>query len=341
MYTDFGLEIYGDRPITLGPETYRDDPMCPGYAMRVDEDVRKSVAFIGRGTDDDFRALGTGFFISHDEFLHFVTAKHVAVAPALRGRPFTIRFNAEGGGAKFSIVNPGQSPWYFHDERSVDVAVRFCLVDETVDYRYFPSCLFHGTDANHEQIGPGDPTYTIGLFSYLAGTKSNQPIVHSGNIAAMPSDELIPVSDWENPDGEMEIEGYLVEQQTLGGLSGSPVFVRPTLALDGFKTERGMMNGMLSHNKFFLLGLWYGAWEAEVLAATGTGSPVAVPLGMGVVIPAKKIMEVLNAPELKAMRRSAREFMKAQNLPTPQSANYHDSGDAVLAKMLNTPKAKN
>jgi hypothetical protein len=47
----------------------------------------------------------------------------------------------------------------------------------------------------------------------------------------LPKDELIPVRDWESqdPQGRRWVEGYLVETQAISGLSGSPVFVRPTL----------------------------------------------------------------------------------------------------------------
>ena len=84
MYTNLGWNY----PATLGPEIYVNSPTCPGYTMRINDDVRKSVAFLGFGDAKGFHAAATGFIVLHDEFLHFVTAKHVAVP--LRGKSFSI-----------------------------------------------------------------------------------------------------------------------------------------------------------------------------------------------------------------------------------------------------------
>ena len=59
-------------------------------------------------------------------------------------------------------------------------------------------------------------------------------------------------------------------------------------------------------NAVKLLGLWQGAWEAspdEVLAAQ-TREDVRVPVGIGVVVPQEKILEVLQMPKLKAQRNA-------------------------------------
>jgi hypothetical protein len=46
------------------------------------------------------------------------------------------------------------------------------------------------------------------------------------------------VVDWTDPDQKRRIfvEAYLVESQSLSGLSGSPVFVRPEVSLDSSDT---------------------------------------------------------------------------------------------------------
>jgi hypothetical protein len=115
----------------------------------------------------------------------------------------------------------------------------------------------------------------------------------------LPGDERTPVVDWTDPDQKRRIfvEGYLVESQSLSGLSGSPVFVRPEVSLDFSDTlipEEGnrlpdvnpVITGGL--NDVRLLGIWQGAWDAkpdEILSAR-TGDEVRVPVGMGVVVPA-------------------------------------------------------
>src|SRR5437764_14482248 len=89
-------------------------------------------------------------------------------------------------------------------------------------------------DANYvksQRVGIGDLTYTVGLFRLLSGNKRNLPIVHSGIVSMMPSDERIPVRDWRPPHGRIFVEGYLVETGSLEGLSGSPVFMHPTITV--------------------------------------------------------------------------------------------------------------
>jgi hypothetical protein len=80
-------------------------------------------------------------------------------------------------------------------------------------------------------VGIGDFCYTVGLFRVLSGNKQNLPVVHFGTIARPiygPDEEPIPIKDWRDPDGKKTIQAnaYLIESQSLSGLSGAPVFVR-------------------------------------------------------------------------------------------------------------------
>jgi hypothetical protein len=105
----------------------------------------------------------------------------------------------------------------------------------------------------------------------------------------------------------VEAEIYLIEARSLGGLSGSPVFV---LATAGNKTAVRLMDGTLSDVSnlcpialLFLLGLAKGHWEVNPedlneLDWILDRRKEVVSLGIAVVVPAKKIKEVLNHPEL-------------------------------------------
>jgi hypothetical protein len=68
-------------------------------------------------------------------------------------------------------------------------------------------------------IGIGDAVFITGLFSHHPGKARNLRVIRVGNIAAMPDEPV------KTQRGEME--AYLIEARSLGGLSGSPVFVRP------------------------------------------------------------------------------------------------------------------
>jgi len=107
----------------------------------------------------------------------------------------------------------------------------------------------------------------------------------------------------------IETECYLVEAQTLEGLSGSPVFVREVVELP---TAAGVAAGAGVFGELRILGLYVGAWDGKpgsILAADrNLSGNQRVPLGMGVVVPVDKILElIVNDASLKARRAKWRE----------------------------------
>ena len=54
-----------------------------------------------------------------------------------------------------------------------------------------------------------------------------------------------------------------MEMTNLKGLSGSPVFVRPSLVYREFKTNKGDMSAILAREELYLLGVWQSSWDAE------------------------------------------------------------------------------
>jgi hypothetical protein len=190
------------------------------------------------------------------------------------------------------------------------------------------SALFLGADmaattADLEagEIGPGDQCYAVGLFRLRAGKGRNLPIVHTGNLAMMPDDELIPCQDWSRPEKTRLVEGFLVEMTNLDGLSGSPVFIRP-LAFDfdpqelipgpRFKTE-----ATLSRANVQLLGIWQGSWDGES-AVKDSRNRSRVPFGVGVVTPATKLLELLEQPEVASERDSFLEQVRLAEVVKPR-----------------------
>jgi hypothetical protein len=182
---------------------------------------------------------------------------------------------------------------YSPTDASVDVAVYpYAPPLETYDYKaVHVNTFLTGEIIQQKEIGVGDEVFVTGLFAHAAGSQRNLPIVRTGNIAMMP-DEVIPTDSGN-------IEAYLIEARSIGGLSGSPVFVRQTVALG--------IGG------FYLLGLMHGHWEIPTDrkndSLMGNDLHGKVNMGIAIVIPAKKILEVLNHPELVEMRRMQDETL--------------------------------
>ena len=90
-------------------------------------------------------------------------------------------------------------------------------------------------------------------------------------------------------------EAYLVEAQTLDGLSGSPVFTNEALQLIGLGQHHGAHAS--AYGALVLLGIYVGAWDGdpgEILSKDrNLKGEIRVPVGVGVVVPAQKIVEVI------------------------------------------------
>ncbi|MFO1144099.1 MAG: hypothetical protein U1E59_17330 [Amaricoccus sp.] len=315
----------------------------------MNEDLRKVVAFIGTGYDDNFVAGGTGFFVGYDGVLHLVTAKHVAVA--LREVPFVIRLNRIGGGTKpltFDQASPINWRWYLHPDPTVDVAVLPVHLDTSgADFAYINEDEFlGGRHIGMDAVTIGDVAYTVGLFRLMAGKRANLPVVHSGAISLLPSDELVPVQDWE-PDKKGQtkyVQAYLVEQMSLNGLSGAPVFVRASVSWTDLPSKAGTIDVLVPHARVALMGLWQGAWDAEpdAVLALDKGKQVRVPVGMGVVVPMARIKEVLDMDELRAARERSRRSRADEDAASLDSAfpatedAERAAGDELVRRMLNT-----
>jgi hypothetical protein len=162
------------------------------------------------------------------------------------------------------------------------------------------------------RIGVGDEVFIAGLFSPAGDeNKNNIPIVRHGNVAMMP-DEPIQTSY-----GYADV--YLVEARSIGGLSGSPVFVRETVSIPAEIGGEQILAGATARQQ--LLGLMRGHWdikESEINNATFTmpDQGRGVNMGIGIVVPAMKILETIKQPDVETMMKDVEdEFRKSK--PTP------------------------
>lgn len=287
--------------------------------MKIDNEARKCVVFLGRGgvqSGDDFQADATGFFIMYNDCPYLVTARHFA--DTYGTDPFSIRVNTKDGGSNILLFDRFSDPddiWWTHSDPSVDIAValfRWDLQGGIMDQLAVSEAVWlDGSNWTVEKIGTGDTCYAIGLFQLMQGKRRNLPIVHTGSIAALPSDELIPIRDRNNK--LTQVSGYLVEMTNLSGLSGSPVFVRSSIPVASDRIEILDGTPRLTGSAAFisapsidvsLLGVWVGSWDARPSDVHGANSPhgVRVPVGLGTVIPAQRILEILEDDGLSKHR---------------------------------------
>lgn len=271
--------------------------------MRLPDDVQKSVVFLGRWKYEDngsqsFHPEGTGFLVASEStslpgfsMTYLVTARHVAdlVEPDV-----VVRFNRKDGSA--DLVEIEGIKWFTHPtDKSVDVAVLPWFPPNEADFNCLPrrNTFLSDEKINSKGIGAGDETYTVGLFNPVIGRQKNRPIVRTGHVAMSPP-EQVPVSDWAKPT----IEAFLIEMRSLGGLSGSPVFVQRSIEV---QPTEGTGRVPLAAGAIFLLGLMHGHWSVPKKSIDYPGdedSAVMLSSGIAIVVPSMRIAEVIDQPEL-------------------------------------------
>jgi hypothetical protein len=280
--------------------------------MHIPEDIRRCVAFLEYWDSSGYHLAGTAFFLTMasqqrpDIFFHYaVTAKHVitGIEKTTVDGTVCIRLNVKEAGIHRLTSNVDD--WYMHPaEDRVDVAVLPIFSQEPLDWLFWPTPEGLATDATVKEveINVGDDVFLTGLFYRHTGTKRNMPIVRAGIIAAM-SEEPVET-------GLGATEAYLIEARSIHGLSGSPVFVRPeSNYARGIKTldpdALGRWDARVG--SFWLLGLMHGHWNVDAsdidAIVTDNADVGLINAGIGVVVPAQKILEVIEQSELEEMRK--------------------------------------
>jgi hypothetical protein len=267
-------------------------------AMLVPDEIRKCVCFVGlERADGRLEFVGTAFFLGRvipgtEKFVGYaVTAKHVVKGIQSRGLDrLHLRVNRVDGTAEWLLTHV--SDWLFHPtDATADVAVhRGTPTGAVYDHLAYPlSEVVPPSQLTSLDIGVGTEVFVVGLFVNHVGARRNVPIVRMGSIAALPEEPILT--------DVVPLEAILIEARSIGGLSGSPVFaLQPTLKV---------VNGkLMAADKavFHLIGLMRGHWDAEVGDANAA-SEARVNMGIGIVVPSSKILEVLTQPTIAEYER--------------------------------------
>ena len=195
--------------------------------MIVSHEILRCVAFVGlRLHDGEFLLYGSAFFLGYNEpggtttdKIYLVTSEHVIAKIRDTGvEHVCVRLNLKGGGARWYLTR--LQDWFVHPtDDSIDVAILRCALGNGVDHISFPriTYLAGGSGPQFEYV-LGDEVFIAGLFRWYHGVSRNIPIIRVGNVAAfVPSDV--------SAGAGVAIDEILIEARSIGGLSGSPVFL--------------------------------------------------------------------------------------------------------------------
>ena len=191
--------------------------------------------------------------------------------------------------------------------------------------------------AERENISFGDDVFMIGMFANSPGDRRNAPAARFGNIARTPNDNALI----EQETGA-KTPCYLIDMRSRTGFSGSPVFIYRT-PLSDLRPVISGGNLVLSGETtmFKLLGIHCSQYperfEVKKAAPEARGDQIVEgdelkgPSAMNVVIPAWRIREVLDHPDLRALRMERdklREKAGRRDRPEPELVSEPPTTDA-------------
>jgi len=285
--------------------------------MLIPDEIRKCVGFVYyQDAAGDRWPAGTAFFVALDipgsdrHWVYVVTARHVIDSVSRRSHEASVYLRLNSKASGFHWVRSEADQWIFHpDDPTVDIAIlNWTPPPDIIDYLSYP--LSSGATEDviaREDISVGEEVFLTGLFVNHYKTERNIPIVRVGNIAAMPGEPV------RTRAGLME--AYLIESRSIGGLSGSPVFVHLGIVR---QVEGQVRFARAKGGVFYLLGLMHGHWDLPRADADAVVQDdlrnEAVNMGIAIVVPVTKILEVINQPRLEATRKIEEERLRREGL---------------------------
>jgi hypothetical protein len=253
--------------------------------MKIPDNVRKTVGFVCHKdlVDSNIAPVGSFFFLGHDVApgrprIYAVTARHMI--DGLRNAGVTeavLRLNPKAHDAELIEMSVPLDQWFEHPtDNSIDVAIRETGIPENADHLALPFRLCATPQLfDDNEVALGDEVFVSGLFRAHPGNKRNIPIVRIGNIAAFDEEKI-------ETEAFGAMDAYLIECKSMGGLSGSPVF----LNLGSVRIIARELRHAPEGAPPFLIGLVHGNYSRETANA-----------GIALVVPIYSILSVVEAYE--------------------------------------------
>ncbi|MEQ1850879.1 MAG: hypothetical protein ABMA01_04715 [Chthoniobacteraceae bacterium] len=258
--------------------------------MIIEQELLQCVVFIGVFHPDDgtYTICGSGFAYGHDlgngtaDPCYVVTAKHVI--DQIRGRGADrvwFRVNTKDGQARWI---PTEYPlWRFPIDKTVDAAACPAAFEKSDEISVFPdSWSLPKARPDGGSLLLGDDMFLAGFFSRHYGNDRNVPIVRVGSLACTTIEEI-------QTKAFGKTKGYLIECRSIGGLSGSPVFLNPGGKFVG--------NSIVFGGRPLLIGLIHGHFDDELsrdVSDDSVNGGRQVNVGIAVVTPIAAVHEFLN-----------------------------------------------
>lgn len=236
---------------------------------------------------------------------YVVTAAHIIQDDTIGDGP-VLRINADEGG--FQLMRTSHDSWFIEEKDDLAV-IPLEFESKGLNVGVIPTEGFLTREMIGEhKLGPGNEVFVTGRFVHHEGKTKNTPSLRFGNISMMPDEPFKRPS----PNEDLE-EAFLVEFRSIGGYSGAPVFLcEPPFHL----WDKARLLHLWSQSPR-LLGVDLGHIHdyKRVLRKTVRGKYeedlnekyYEANTAMSVVVPAWRLMELLNREDIVQLRRKEEE----------------------------------
>jgi hypothetical protein len=232
-------------------------------------------------------------------YAYIVTCRHVV------DKATFARLNTTHG--KTEIVEIPSDCWELSESNDVAIAeIDLTKAKQTI-FRFVPEASFITEEIiNDLGIGMGDEVFLVGRLIDHSGKQRNTPSGRFGHIAMMPFEKV------RNDFLDEDVAAFMCEVKSIGGFSGSPVFVHvPPFALrPGNKTLDVKAKGP------FLLGVDWGhksSRQVPVLDKNGdeaSGLHIKRNSGIACIAPAWDVAAILNCEKFRLSRTKEDEDIR-------------------------------
>jgi len=259
-----------------------------------------------------FQSIGTGicFYLRYEKklLMCIVTAKHVIYDPRRNWTPNKIRIRTnlidtipidQNFGSEVILNDSSETNWIMHPDTTVDIAALLISTKDTnslvgikaIPYSFFPL---------DEEYFEGKEIFVLGYPTAVGLDLLNRAVLRRGIIAWVPS----------NINTGKKI---LIDCNIFPGNSGGPVFSIPhnrgTFLYDSLQEQKPRFYGIVSERRFSDNALT-SEDGSKIVDIKGREISTLESVGIGVIITAKKVRELLNIMQQEIDKTDAKEGVK-------------------------------
>ena len=306
--------------------------------VRFSETFLETVGFLVGDRLQGIGPIGTFFVIQEERdgwdgeedrgtIRWMVTARHVVEDGHKNGGQITARMRPAGSDSQQPIEFDADD-WIFDPDDSLDLAIRPMDYEPVKTFKALPVVYAQPSLPPTGFLGEelGHPTYFAGLLDWPGPIATEaRPVLRSGTVAALRQSGIT----WHTESGNRRWTApqvHLIDVRSFGGFSGSPCWIQWYLTYvdpvgeDALPEEwarriRAARGDPSRIGQVATMTNWWGVFVAH------QDQP-----GVGIVIPASRVVEMLDLSEVRELKKRAEDRLdEAERLRGPKGQSTEET----------------